>query len=464
MPLYLSVVVPLTAVFVLAFFLQFRADVLAAQERLLTQESAVIGRGVRWVDRELEGATSDLRFVADLIGEAIEGESATGIEVLERSALAFMESRPGYFQVRFLDAVGLEVVKVERTRDGAGVAPASDLQNKSARAYFTETMRLRPGEVFLSRMELNAEHGKLEQPHKPVIRLAIPIDDASGQRRGVAILNAHGEHFLRAFERNGDEAGIQRMIVDSQGYWLQHRQAVEWGFVLDHGRSFSATFPQVWSRLEEGEPGDIEAPEGLFQVDRVTLQPAGQTTSESHAWLFISLIPRRILDDVAVHAATPLLVLAMPLYFVLLVVGWALAAAIQRRRLAQDALRGLEEVQRAMMRFALDAIVVMDGKGITLEFNPSAQEIFGYTRDEACGRLVADIIIPPAHREAHRIGMERYLATGEGTIIEKHIDELTAIRKNGEEFPVELTVCPIMVSGRHLFCGFLRDLSEKEDD
>jgi hypothetical protein len=63
--------------------------------------------------------------------------------------------------------------------------------------------------------------------------------------------------------------------------------------------------------------------------------------------------------------------------------------------------------------------------------------------------------------------LEHYLATGEGRIIDKHIYELTGIRKSGEEFPVELTVCPVTVSGRHLFCGFLRDLGEVahvEDD
>ena len=96
-----------------------------------------------------------------------------------------------------------------------------------------------------------------------------------------------------------------------------------------------------------------------------------------------------------------------------------------------------------------------------LEFNPSARRIFGYTREEVRGKLVADLIIPPAHRETHRKSLDHYLATGEGRIIDKHIDELTAIRKGGEEFPVELTVCPVMVAGKQLFCGFLRDLSER---
>ena len=175
---------------------------------------------------------------------------------------------------------------------------------------------------------------------------------------------------------------------------------------------------------------------------------------------YISFVPRRLLDEVAVRIATPLLVIAAPLYFVLLAIGSLMASASHRRKLADEAVRSLEELKRAMMKAALDAIVVMDEKGKTLEFNPSAQRIFGYTLEEARGKLVADLIIPPAYREIHRVGLQHYLETGEGPIIDKHVEEITGIRKSGEEFPVELTVCPIEVAGKQFFYGFLRDLSE----
>ena len=128
--------------------------------------------------------------------------------------------------------------------------------------------------------------------------------------------------------------------------------------------------------------------------------------------------------------------------------------------MADEAVRSLGQLKHAMMNAALDAIVVMDEKGTTLEFNPAAQQIFGYTLEEARGKLVADLIIPPAYRETHRLGLEHYLQTGEGRIIGKHVDEISGIRKGGEEFPVELTVCPVMVAGKQFFYGFLRDLSD----
>lgn len=66
------------------------------------------------------------------------------------------------------------------------------------------------------------------------------------------------------------------------------------------------------------------------------------------------------------------------------------------------------------------------------------------------------------HREAQRKGLKHYLATDEGRIIDKHTDKLIAIRKGGEAFPVELTVRPVAVAGEQIFCGFLRDLSERD--
>ena len=107
------------------------------------------------------------------------------LTALERSALAFVRGRPGYFQIRFIDTTGHEIVKVETaTRGSPRITPKSELQDKSDRSYFIDTMRLEPGEVFVSRMDLNVERGVLEEPYKPVVRLATPIDDAAGQRSG----------------------------------------------------------------------------------------------------------------------------------------------------------------------------------------------------------------------------------------------------------------------------------------
>jgi PAS domain S-box-containing protein len=461
---YAKTLLPLTIAFLLGFLLEYRAEVGAERARLLTHETAVVQEGVRRLERGLEIATSDLSFVVDLVGAAIDDDMSEHFAALERSTLAFLHHRPSYFQIRFIGATGYEILRVETTPGGLRITPKSELQDKSQRDYFSATMRLGPGEMFVSPMEANVEHGVIDDPYKPVVRLATPIDDAAGQRRGIVILNAHAEHFSGVVERDTGEPGIQRMLVNSEDYWIQYRPEAVFDLARERGRSFQRTFPEIWTQLKANPRRWIEDAEGLFYSDSVTplailSNPDGKA-QELPTWRSISFVPRRLLDDMAIQIATPLLVMAAPAYFVLLAIGCLMASARHRRRMAREAVRSLEGLERAMITAALDAIVVMDEHGITLEFNPSAQRIFGYTLEEARGKLVADLIIPPAYRETHRLALEHFLETGEGAIIDKHVDEITGIRKSGEEFPVELTVCPIMVMGKQFFYGFLRDLSE----
>jgi PAS domain S-box-containing protein len=466
MPQFLTVVLPLTVVFVLGFLLEFRAQMGAAEARFFTHERSIIERAVSQVQRELEIATRDLVFAADLGTGAMEEESPERLSALAESLLALAKQRPGYAQIRVLDATGQEILRVENATTGARLMPESVLQDKSSRDYFSEAMRLAAGEVFVSPMELNIERGAVQDPVQPVVRLATPIDDSTGKRRGIVVVNVRGEQFLSAFPRSTDKAGVQHMIVDFDGYWLQHRPEVEWGFVLAHGMSFRRTFPEMWEQMAATRQGQLESSDGLFYFDsvarRVSAGRSDDVGQEEPYWMLVSLVPRVVLDDITAREGTRLLVIAIPFYFALLAVGWLLAAGLERRRAADEALHNLEYVRSSMLRAALDAIIVMDQTGITLEFNPAAQQVFGYSLEEARGKPVADLIIPPVHREAHRLGLKRYLASGEGRFVGQHIGELTGIRKDGVEIPVELTICPMTVAGRRLFCGFIRDLSEPE--
>lgn len=463
---YVKVLVPLMAVFFLAFFLEFRAEVGAERAQLLTQESSIVQGVVRRVERGMEIATSDLRFVSELVAKAIEQEGPERIAMLEQSALSFVRHRSGYDQIRFIGASGREIVRVEHGSGGPQITARGELQDKSARGYFADTMAIETGQVFISAMDPNMEHGVVEVPYKPVVRLATPIDDAAGRRRGVVVLNVHGSHFVGNFGSDDDANGIRRMIVDSDGYWV-HRKSEAPGAEFEYGTNFERRFRDVWPRLLAISQGWVESADAYFFVDTVVSPASEPSPGREAARLpdlkIISLVPRQLLDKLAVEVATPLLVFATPLFFVLAAIGSLMASARERRRLAEEELRSLEALKTAMMTAALDAIVVMDETGTTLEFNPSAQEIFGYSLEEARGKLVADLIIPPDFRERHRLGLERYLETGVGTIAGKHVPEMRGLRKNGEEFPVELTVCPVEVRGRQFFYGFLRDLSASED-
>mgnify|MGYP001553360562 CR=1 FL=1 len=116
---------------------------------------------------------------------------------------------------------------------------------------------------------------------------------------------------------------------------------------------------------------------------------------------------------------------------------------------------------QAILESSLDALIIIDQNGIIEEFNPQAEEIFGWRRDDVFGKPVAGFIVPEEQRKAHTRGMDHYNKTGEGPIIGKRL-ELNALHRDGHEFPVELTISNIKIDQKELFAAFIRDISDRK--
>jgi PAS domain S-box-containing protein len=139
--------------------------------------------------------------------------------------------------------------------------------------------------------------------------------------------------------------------------------------------------------------------------------------------------------------------------------GSQIGQVVAGRRAAEE-LRAREQRLRAMLEAALDAVVTMDAGGRVVGWNHAAEAIFGYTASEADGREMAELIVPPHLRESHRRGLERYLRTDRGVVLDRRL-ELTGMRRDGSEFPVELTITRIALPGPPTFTGYLRDITER---
>jgi PAS domain S-box-containing protein len=138
-----------------------------------------------------------------------------------------------------------------------------------------------------------------------------------------------------------------------------------------------------------------------------------------------------------------------------------LAFVYYRLRLTSKARAAAAARTRGILETALDAIVSMDHEGKIVEFNPAAETMFGYPRAEMLQRKLADVLVPPTLREAHKRGVAHFLATGEGPILGKRI-ETTARRADDSSFPVELTVNIIQHRGPPTFTAYLRDLTDSK--
>lgn len=128
-------------------------------------------------------------------------------------------------------------------------------------------------------------------------------------------------------------------------------------------------------------------------------------------------------------------------------------------RQAAEALRESKEHTWRIIATALDAFIGMDAAGVITEWNIQAEQMFGWPRQEAIGRLLSATIVPIQHREAHERGLRHFLATGEGPILNTRI-EITACHRDGRELPVELAISPALVrEGAYTFSAFVRDIS-----
>jgi PAS domain S-box-containing protein len=131
---------------------------------------------------------------------------------------------------------------------------------------------------------------------------------------------------------------------------------------------------------------------------------------------------------------------------------------VSDRKRAESELSESEMRNAAILHAALDCVVSIDRQGKIIEFNPAAEKTFGYAREEVMGKDVAEIIIPPAVRGAHRRGMQRYLTTGESSLLGKRV-QVTAMRRDGSEFPAELTITHVRSRQQSIFCAWLRDIT-----
>ena len=142
-----------------------------------------------------------------------------------------------------------------------------------------------------------------------------------------------------------------------------------------------------------------------------------------------------------------------------MVLGLALVTAVVDQRFS--ALGLSEERLRLIINAALDAVVTINAAGVITNWNIEAERTFGWSAPEAVGRRLSELVVPPRYRQEQENGIQRFLSTGEWPIAGRRI-EITALHRDGREFPVEVAVSPVNINGQWIFSGFIRDITERE--
>ncbi len=390
---------------------------------------------------------------------------------LVREYIIFAEQTKSFDQVRVLDLRGRELLRINYADGRAWSVPRQQLQDKSSRYYFKESIKLRQGQIYISPFDLNKEHGRIEIPLKPMIRLATPVFDKQGRKRGVFILNFLGQKLLDVLKAVSRHEGGHLMLLNSRGYWLFGTRAQDlWGFMYPErkDRTFGKLYPRVWQRIRFSSSGQIRTGQGLFTYG--TIHPRHllhhQGDTESHdkcgcVWKIVSLVSRDTFAQQAKRRLSKLALLYLALVSILCLGAWLLVRAGERRRQAEEALRASEERYRSLFNSADDAICLhsSDASSMPLRFldvNDETCRRLGYSREELLAMNPLDLMVPEDIPKLARI-LPRLQEQGHLLFETRHRT------KDGRIIPVEVSTHQFKRGELNLHLSIARDISERKE-
>ncbi|MEJ2631183.1 MAG: PAS domain S-box protein [Acidihalobacter sp.] len=457
---------PLSLLLAAVVWVLFKVQVDAAGASIRNSERHVLALASNTVSTELSILRGDTLYLASVssLRAWLDSGSAAAHAHLSADFLAFARDRGIYDQVRFLNAQGREVVRVNWNRGKPVEVPSKALQAKAGRYYVRDTLALPAGHVYVSPFDLNVEHHAVQRPFKPMIRLGTPVFGPDGRKRGLVVLNYMGQRLLDQLRVIHGPNGEDVWLLNGRGDWLLGPQPkLEWGFMFPgrHNARFSSDHPAAWRHIDSGPAqGQFVLDGDLYTYSRLPLSKIFGTDVGTRHWVLVSRVSHAALAaDVAAYAR------GLGTVFGVAVLLLAVAAALiayygTRRRQSELAVRASESLFRGLLDAAPDAFVIVDASGCITMVNEQTERWFGYDRDELIGQSV-EMLVPERYREPHVGYRAGYLTEPKLRSMGAGLD-LYALRKDASEFPVEISLSPLRTGKENLVIGIVRDIAARK--
>jgi len=210
----------------------------------------------------------------------------------------YIYNKKHYYQIRVLDINGNEKIsiKYDKKTDKVFQVAEKELSNKSSRDYFTEALKLRKGEIYISPMNLNIEHGKIEKPYVPVVRYSTPLVNQNGELKGILVLNFNAEYILNEIANTKDldskRSKQKYYLLNKEGYYLYNQNKDKmWGFQLEMDFTFQNDHKGVFESFKNKEKSTFIYEDNIFSMHKV--YPSKIDNRESY-WYFVTTLDKDI--------------------------------------------------------------------------------------------------------------------------------------------------------------------------
>jgi hypothetical protein len=321
------------------------------KNQLVNQDTFYIGQGVGTLSYNLKKITRDLLYLAgqSSLIDQITHPDQKNLQQLAQNFTNFSRIKGYYDQIRWIDETGMERVRVNYAPDGPKTVPSDLLQSKHGRYYLTETLKLSPGEIFISPLDLNIEHGQVEYPFKPTIRIATPLADHAGEQRGILIINYAAKNMLDNFLATTFKIRNRVSVLNKEGFWLVSPNAAEeWGFMFNlKNMTLKNRFPKAWQEIEREEKGTLSNDDGLWiwstvhPLDGIQTGAPGGLQLVHHTpdkWKVVSRISRQELSDITLAIRLQVISVTFLLFLAICYASYKLVRIEQKLREANSAL------------------------------------------------------------------------------------------------------------------------------
>jgi PAS domain S-box-containing protein len=390
----------IATILVVILFLAYRTEAGSLKDIIEADSSNSVGHQELGISNTFRQVASDLMILSSQrrLREMLESDRSDLREALAADYLVYSTSKGIYDQIRFLDEMGMEVIRVNFNDGRPAVVPADQLQPKGNRYYFDDTFSLGEGDIFISPFDLNVEHGEIEQPLKPMIRFGTPVFDNSGQKRGILLLNYLGAEMLEDLEGQPDRYS-QLMLQNSGGYWLKGPTPEdEWGFMYEsRGHlTFGSRFPEAWQVIREARSGQLENDDGLFtfqaifpsvEVQRSSSgtkrgsEPSAQEIQpEGYSWTVVSHVTPEALRAEMRPIRTRFILLFAGLAALLAGGSFAVILVERNRKQAQMALQASSDENAAVDEVARVITSSLDIEQVYKKFAAEVKKLVGFDR------------------------------------------------------------------------------------
>lgn len=410
---FLYIVLPAMAIMAASSFFLYTQKKRSDRSVFEESQKQIIQMQKKLIINELNPVVSDLFYLVNMINNThylVDKKPDSRLNLLTRLK-TFSQRKKAYNHIEIFDQDGKEIFRLFYNQGEPRLSPAPPRLSSVPNVDFVEIMKLTRGNIYISSFKPVQPIAGIKQPGTQFLSFGVPVFSEAGAKQGAIILHLRGENIFGHLRKTSAETDSQLLLINESGLVIF---SADTAGQLRPNRRFDEVLPVVWSQIASRITGHIYHQRGLFTYTTFDLfeefaqqaglfvdkTPSGQRVERPpRAWKIVSFLPATILTAGSRQFMGDLLIANVFLAMLLILVSGALALVMEKRRIAEKALKQRELEYRDLYENAPLAYLSLDPSGSIIRANKRATQIFELSESELLGESVVDLFRKAAMEE-----------------------------------------------------------------